>query len=343
MAKLICKKCSKIFSDVSAFCPKCGAPAEISGRPEFIGGRQMAMAGRSSRGRSAAGTFDGKSFDSSLSDDSGLTHSHSSFDDICSDDDESPLERIKNASEKVRSAGNFTKNMTFSSPSVSFRRNRRSAGTGSVTRGKVIAVIVAVIIGINILSAIITGITGRVLNVAGSFENIGFEGAGFGREQEVYPYEEEVFVMNEDANGFMEIVAAQLDYRNYSIDTDAVEAFDEEQHIRFFSTLIKEELSILEPYMNAELSDDEYFNYLCSNYIEGLNYQIQALDYYSFDFSAFEYDWNLGYEMRLSSIIELYEMYGMPLDDELYNIYRADYDGINSVGEFKAPADLLTA
>ena len=49
MAKIICKKCGKIFSDVSAFCPKCGAPAEISSRPESIGGRQMASAGRSAR------------------------------------------------------------------------------------------------------------------------------------------------------------------------------------------------------------------------------------------------------------------------------------------------------
>ena len=63
MAKIICKKCGKIFSDVSAFCPKCGAPAEISGRPEFIGGRQMASAGRSAR-TNGTGSIDGKVFSS---------------------------------------------------------------------------------------------------------------------------------------------------------------------------------------------------------------------------------------------------------------------------------------
>ena len=46
------------------FCPKCGAPAEISSRPESIGGRQMASAGRSARTGGTSEPIDGKVFSS---------------------------------------------------------------------------------------------------------------------------------------------------------------------------------------------------------------------------------------------------------------------------------------
>lgn len=334
MAKLICKKCSKIFSDVSAFCPKCGAPAEISGRPEFIGGRQMAMAGRSVRSR-AKGSFDGKLFDEdALEVEDRLTHSHRSFDDICSDD-ESPLGKMKNVSEKIRTAqtSKTPKNAKASKSSVSFMFNSlsgnsdRSSGRKAkeITKFKMMWIIIAVIIFINILSVVIAGISSFVSDISYRVDNVGwgdnYKDYGVA---EVIGYDGESFGITDEASDFMDIVAAQLEYRSSNIDPSVVAELSDEERVMFFSTWIQRELSVLEPYMNCELSDDDNFNDCCDNYIYGLNCQLNALDYYTIDLEEFQYEWITGYSFRINSIIDMYEMYGMSLSSDLYEKYCMD-------------------
>lgn len=314
MAKLICKKCGKIFSDVSAFCPKCGAPAEVSGRPEFIGGRQMAAAGRSARSR-AKGSFDGKLFDEdSLEVDDRLTHSHSSFNNICSDD-KSPLGKIR------KSSGRKAK---------------------EITKFKMMWVIIAVIIFINILSAVIAGISSFVSDISYRVDNIGwgdnYHDYGV---TEVIGYDEESFGITDEGKDFMDIIAAQLEYRSSNIDPSAVAELSDEERVMFFSTWIKRELSVIEPYMSCELSDYDNFNDCCNNYIDGLNCQLNALDYYTIDSEEFQYEWTTGYDFRINSIIDMYEIYGMQLSGDLYEKYCADRNNISFGGT--EPEDVMMA
>ncbi len=351
MAKIICKKCGKIFSDVSAFCPKCGAPAEISSRPESIGGRQMAAAGRSARAN-GTGTIDGKKFRSGdllnegspRSSGKGMSHSHSSFDDICSGDDSSPLGAVKKLAEK-QSGGAKTP-----SASINFRRHHtsdagRSSGTGSGAGstgrsmdgvsgspytsgnsgarrssngryqvqsqpGKIIVVIIAVIIGLNILSVIVTSCASLITRVPD------------------YTFDDtnDTYTVTESDDEFMQKISDQLYYRSTLNDNDLKNLPDDE-YVKFFQNLINDELSELTPYQSTDYSSIEYY---IDNYIEGLQLQLNALDYYTTDKSEFNYYWNSGYNDRVYSIVNLYDYYGMQLDEDLYNVYKADYDSIYS-------------
>ncbi len=325
MAKIICKKCGRIFSDVSAFCPKCGAPAEISSRPEFIGGRQMAAAGRSAR-TNGTGSIDGKTFRSGdllnegspRSSGKGMSHSHSSFDDICSDDSSSPLGTVKKFAER-QSSGAKTP-----SASISFRRHHTSdSGRSTETSrssngryqvqsqpGKIIVVIIAIIIGLNILSVIVTSCASLITGVPD------------------YTFDDtnDTFTVTESDDEFMQKVSDQLYYRSTLNDNDLKNLQDDE-YVKFFQNLINDELSELTPYQSSDYSSIEYY---IDNYIEGLQLQLNALDYYTTDKSEFNYYWNSGYNDRVYSIVNLYDYYGMQLDEDLYNAYKADYDSIYS-------------
>ena len=354
MAKIICKKCGKIFSDVSAFCPKCGAPAEISSRPESIGGRQMASAGRSAR-TNGTGSIDGKVFSSGdiLNESSpggsgkGMSHSHSSFDDICSDDDSSALGgAVKKLAEK-HSGG--TK---MHSASINFRRHNTSGrstagrGTGSIsgspysaddtgTRsgngryqvktqpGKIIVVIIAVIIGLNILSVLVTSCASFVTGSGSGMPEFGFDDAA------------ETYTVTADDDSFMQAVADQLEYRD-TIDDEALKNMTDDEYVSFFTDLINNELSELTPYQTSDGSDIEYYR---DNYIDGLYQQLNALDFYTTDQSEFNYYWNFGYNERVYSIVNLYDYYGMQLSDDLYNVYKTDYDSIYSSDEDAGPEE----
>ncbi len=326
MAKIICKKCGRIFSDVSAFCPKCGAPAEISSRPEFIGGRQMAAAGRSAR-TNGTGSIDGKTFRSGdllnegspRSSGKGMSHSHSSFDDICSDDSSSPLGTVK------KFAGGQSSGAKTPSASISFRRHHtadssRSAGTSRSSNGryqvqsqpgKIIVVIIAVIIGLNIITALITSCGSLIMNRMPDF---------------TFDDTTDTYTVTESDDSFMQAVSDQLYYRN-SLSDDDLKSLPDEEYVKFFQNLINDELSELTPYQTSDYSS---IKYCIDSYIEGLQLQLNALDYYTTDKSDFNYYWSSGYDDRIFSIINLYDYYGMQLDEDLYNAYKADYDSIYS-------------
>lgn len=353
MAKIICKKCGKIFSDVSAFCPKCGAPAEISSRPEFIGGRQMASAGRSAR-TNGTGSIDGKVFSSGdlLNEGSPrgsgkeMSHSHSSFDDICSDDDPSPLgSAVKKLAEK-HSGGAKTH-----SASINFRRNTSGQstagrGTGSISGspyssdnagarrgsgryqvktqpGKIIVAIIAVIIGLNILSVLVTSCASLVTGSGSGMPEFGFDDTA------------ETYAVTADDDSFMQTVANQLEYRD-TLDEEALKNMTDEEYVVLFDDMINSELGELTPYQTSDTSDIEYYR---DNYIDGLYQQLHALDFYTTDRSEFNYYWNFGYNERVYSIVNLYDYYGMQLSDDLYNVYKADYDRIYSPDEDAEPEE----
>lgn len=348
MAKIICKKCGKIFSDVSAFCPKCGAPAEISSRPESIGGRQMASAGRSAR-TGGTGSIDGKVFSSGdlLNEGSprgsgkGMSHSHSSFDDICSDDDSSPLGgAVKKIAEK-KSSGAKTH-----SAGISFRRHHTSdagrnaaAGPGAGAHrgygryqvktqpGKIIVVIIAVIIGINILTAIVTLCGARIAGSGSITPDFGFDDTA------------EAYTVTADDDSFMQAVADQLEYRD-TLDDKALKNMTDEEYVVFFDDLINRELGELTPYQASDSSCIEYYR---DNYIDGLYQQLHALDFYTTDRPEFNYYWNFGYNERVYSIVDLYDYYGMQLSDDLYNVYKADYDSIYSSDDDAEPDEAVPA
>lgn len=313
MAKVICKKCGKIFSDVSAFCPKCGAPAEISSKPESIGGRQMAAAGRSAR-TSGTGSIDGKKFNSGdlLSEGSArgrnLSHSHRSFDDICSDDS-------ARTTSSGRGSGSGAGSGTGAPGSIpgsiySEQRSKSSRSSSQVPPGKIIAIIIAVIVGLNILMSLITSCA-SMINFD-STPDVGFNDTA------------ESYYVTADGDAFIQTVSDQIEYRSSSISGDMLSGMTDEEYVNFFKDLINGELSELEQYQDADVADLEYYR---DEYIMGLNDQLMAIENFADYRSEYDYFWNTGYRERVYVIMDLYDLYGMQVDN--YDAYRADLDAMN--------------
>ena len=181
--------------------------------------------------------------------------------------------------------------------------------------GKIIVVIIAVIIGLNVLTAIVTSCGALISGSGSGMPDFGFDDTG------------ETYTVTADDDSFMQAVADQLEYRDT---IDALKNMTDDEYVTFFTDLINNELSELTPYQTSDGSDIEYYR---DNYIDGLYQQLNALDFYTTDQSEFNYYWNFGYNERVYSIVNLYDYYGMQLSDDLYNVYKADYDSIYSSDE----------
>ncbi|MGN1350683.1 MAG: zinc ribbon domain-containing protein [Anaerovoracaceae bacterium] len=306
MAKIICRSCGKIISDVDAFCPKCGAPAEVSMRPATIGGRSMAAAGISvSKGRNSRRNLAaaGRSASDTEKTTDSLDHAHSSFESICSEDEGSVRrEELRDSAEKARAA---------------FREKRaRSAGAGRKAGAqgsgkKTLAIIVAVVIGISLLSDLLGGIYNE-------FE-VAFEGTYY--EEAEPDWQAEMYAVTGSGDAFLYQMADQIAYRSYVEQSDSIAQMSQEEYQDFYRDRIAAEIAELEPYIGDSLGGSS-IEENCGLYYDGLVLQQESLQYAESDPAHYEELWNTGRAMISKSVTELFAAGLLDITWEQYQPYE---------------------
>lgn len=310
MAKIICRSCGKIISDVDAFCPKCGAPAEVSMRPATIGGRSMAAAGisasngrNSRRNRSAAAGLSASETEKTTD---SLDHAHSSFESICSEDEGSVRrEELRESAEKARAA--FREQRARSAKAG---RKAEAKGSGK----KTLAILVAVVIGISLLSDLLGGIYNE-------FEDA-LEGTYY---EEAEPDQQaEMYAVTSSGDAVLSQMAAQIEYRSYAEQSDSIGQMSQEEYQNFYRDRISREITDLEPYIGDSLGGSS-IEENCGLYCDGLVLQLESLQYTESDPARHEELWNTGRAMISKSVTELFEAGLLDITWEQYQPYEAFY------------------
>lgn len=89
----------------------------------------------------------------------------------------------------------------------------------------------------------------------------------------------------------------------------------------FFSNCVKIESNILYKYKELDFKDNVLKD-ICSYYIEGIEKQEESLKFYDSDFNKYEEIYNEGLLLRAYSIVDLYQMKKLDIDEDVYNYFQ---------------------
>jgi len=282
MAKIKCRSCGKMFSDVEVFCPKCGYPAESSSGPVRVGGRPATGSAVRRINRSADSMFDDE----------------------------------KKSTYRASGLGNIFGGMTNMLKS----KNRLTI---------VVFIIILVIVIFNMAMGAIGMLVSNVQNTVQNFTaDISEEIAG---NVPVMEFTGEGHSML-DSGVFLQDFSDMVAERAKAVGSEHDEQPEGEDFVEFYRIILERE--IIEAEEIKEFSspslDDENLEYYIDLYIEGLYEQLSALDYYITDMSEFEFYWNYGYSLRAAAIVDLNEVYGLDIPQELIDDHQVHYDEIYS-------------
>ena len=116
---------------------------------------------------------------------------------------------------------------------------------------------------------------------------------------------------------FLEDMAKGINNRLMAID-DPDESASNEVWAEYNRMLVQCELDQIEKYSDTTF-DDEEFNKLAHDYIEGCELQLSATKHYGE--ATFDSLWDSGYLLRCDSIVQLYEKYGLKIRKDDYESY----------------------
>ncbi|MCD7819687.1 MAG: peptidoglycan-binding protein [Lachnospiraceae bacterium] len=152
-------------------------------------------------------------------------------------------------------------------------------------------------------------------------------------EEESTGIEEEAVLMDEEE--FKEDIVASYNGRGVvsnKYNTAEINSMTSQEIIDYYAECVEAERSFYEKYVNAEF-EDLNIQYLCSQYIKGIEKQMEAVYEYSDDddYTTFNEYWDSGYYNRAYVIVELSEYYDLEFGD--VSQMKSDTESMDSLNE----------
>ena len=309
MGKQFCRKCGKIISEIDAFCPRCGTPAELSLGPQYIGGRKIASVrmrqgrvrndrdllaadrGRSIRSLERETRRSGTKRDthSGRAGDSKLTHSHTG--------NMAHSDRAGDAELTHSHAADMTRQPVSGGQGSAGRTQPAPKGKHPV-RNIFIVIGVIFLIGRIMLAADDSGLMYVPENDPDT--------AGYGLYYE--------------GSEAMSRIEYQVYNRYYSY-TDLIPSETDPEVLRAERiSLYESELDSLEEFENSEIGQEDVQNSFWL-YMSGLEQQYYALTKCTPGTDEYDENWSYGCYDRIYAITDLMSQGCIGYDEEIYDRY----------------------
>lgn len=111
---------------------------------------------------------------------------------------------------------------------------------------------------------------------------------------------------------------ARWDVSNQKSNADLL-AMDSTEYTNFMKSCIGAELEIIDAYPDKNYADAKLQN-LAKKYVNSLNDQLAALEYYAADLMQYNEKWTAAYDERTKLILELVDEYGLTVDEQYQHI-----------------------
>lgn len=97
--------------------------------------------------------------------------------------------------------------------------------------------------------------------------------------------------------------------------------------IKHMETLLSFEQN-LSKYKDEDF-DNPKLKKVVQDYLEGLQFQQDAIQYYNVDFTKYDEFWNKGYDVRATSLLKLVEEFGLNVDEEQFKDLKTNAQLVN--------------